>query len=157
MNGTTQFLALHGYWFLIGAGLGRQACLPIPANLFLVAAGALARSGRRSLFATIGLSVMTFLLADLEWYDAGLSYRLSWLSLRGPNPSARRNSGPCELTTFRQMLAGVRHFDNASRLSRVHLLVFESIQRTATLAGQLPKTSHEAKDYPCCGRRERRF
>jgi hypothetical protein len=46
MNETIRFLAQYDYWLLLGAILGRQACLPIPANLVLVAAGALARSER---------------------------------------------------------------------------------------------------------------
>jgi len=71
MNETLQFLAHHGYWLLIGAVLGRQACLPIPANLVLVAAGALAHLGKLSLSGTLVVSVMTFLLADLAWYEAG--------------------------------------------------------------------------------------
>lgn len=71
MNETVQFVAQHGYWLLFGAVLGRQACLPIPANLVLIAAGAVARSGRLSLSGIIGLSVVTFLLADLAWYEAG--------------------------------------------------------------------------------------
>jgi membrane protein DedA with SNARE-associated domain/rhodanese-related sulfurtransferase len=71
MSETVQFLAHHGYWLLVGAVLGRQACLPIPANLVLIAAGSLARSGRLSLLGIIGLSVVTFLLADLAWYEAG--------------------------------------------------------------------------------------
>ena len=71
MNETTQFLARHGYWLLIAAVLARQACLPIPANLFLVAAGALARSGKLGLSGAVAVSVMTFLLADLAWYEAG--------------------------------------------------------------------------------------
>jgi membrane protein DedA with SNARE-associated domain len=45
--------------------------LPIPANLVLVAAGALARSGKLSLAGIVFLSVMTFLFADLAWYEAG--------------------------------------------------------------------------------------
>jgi membrane protein DedA with SNARE-associated domain/rhodanese-related sulfurtransferase len=61
----------HGYWLLFGAVLGRQACLPIPANLFLVAVGAVARSGKLSLPCAVTLSVTTFLLADLAWYGAG--------------------------------------------------------------------------------------
>jgi len=71
MHETVQFLAQHGYWLLVGAVLGRQACLPIPANLFLVAAGALAHSGKLSLSGSVGLPVLTFLLADLAWYEAG--------------------------------------------------------------------------------------
>jgi hypothetical protein len=48
MNETVHFLAQHGYWLVVGAVLGRQACLPIPANLVLVAAGALAHLGKCS-------------------------------------------------------------------------------------------------------------
>jgi len=71
MNETVHFLERHGYWLLAGAVLGRQACLPIPANLLLVAAGALAHSGKLSLAAILTLSVITFVLADLGWYGAG--------------------------------------------------------------------------------------
>jgi membrane protein DedA with SNARE-associated domain/rhodanese-related sulfurtransferase len=71
MNETVHFLARHGYWLLVGVVLGRQAFLPIPAGVFLVAAGALARSGRLSLWGIVGLSVLTFLFADLAWYEAG--------------------------------------------------------------------------------------
>ena len=71
MNETLQFLAQHDYWLLIGAVLGRQACLPIPANLLFVAAGAMARSGKLSLPGTVGISILAFLLADFAWYEAG--------------------------------------------------------------------------------------
>ena len=71
MNETMQFIARHGYWLLALAVLGRQACLPVPTNLFLLAAGALAHSGTFSLSRIIGLSVVTFLIADLAWYQAG--------------------------------------------------------------------------------------
>jgi membrane protein DedA with SNARE-associated domain/rhodanese-related sulfurtransferase len=71
MHETLHFLAQHGYWLLAGAVMGRQACLPIPANLLLVAAGALARSGRISLAESVGVSVATFLFADFLWYGAG--------------------------------------------------------------------------------------
>jgi hypothetical protein len=56
MNEPVQFIAQHGYWLLFSAVLGRQAYLPILANLFLVAAWALARSGKFNLSATLGLS-----------------------------------------------------------------------------------------------------
>jgi membrane protein DedA with SNARE-associated domain len=71
MNEMVQFLERHDCWLLIAAVLGRQACLPIPANLLLVAAGALARSGKLSFAEAIFLSTMTFLVADLAWYEAG--------------------------------------------------------------------------------------
>jgi len=71
MHDILQYLARHESWLLIGAVLGRQACLPIPANLVLIAAGALAHSGHLSLPTVLFLSVLTFLLAGLAWYDAG--------------------------------------------------------------------------------------
>ena len=71
MDETLQFVARHGYWLLVVAVLGRQACLPVPTNLLLVAAGALARQGSLSLAGVLGVSVLTFLLADLAWYAAG--------------------------------------------------------------------------------------
>ncbi len=81
MNETVHFLARHGYWLLIGAVLGRQACLPIPANLILIAAGALAHSGGLSLSRAVGLSVLTFLAADLAWFEAGRRFGIRILHL----------------------------------------------------------------------------
>jgi membrane protein DedA with SNARE-associated domain/rhodanese-related sulfurtransferase len=71
MNDTLHFLAQHGYLLLAGSVLGRQACFPVPANLFLIAAGALAHDGNLNFSVAVAVSVMTFLLADLAWYDAG--------------------------------------------------------------------------------------
>lgn len=89
MNELVQFVARHGYWMLFAEVLGRQACLPIPANLFIVAAAALAHSGRLSLFAIIILSVATFLVADLGWYEAGRLFgdrTLHFICGPAPNP-----------------------------------------------------------------------
>jgi len=71
LNETVHFVANHGYWLLMVAVLGRQACLPVPTNLLLVAAGALARQGNLSLPGILGVAVGTFLLADLAWYAVG--------------------------------------------------------------------------------------
>ena len=71
MHDTIRFLAQYDYWLLLGAILGRQACLPIPANLVVVAAGALARSEKLTPAGSVGLSVAAFLCADLAWYEAG--------------------------------------------------------------------------------------
>ena len=74
MHETIRFLAQYDYWVLLGAILGRQACLPIPANLILVAAGALARSERLSPAGIVVLCVAAFLCADLVWYEAGRKF-----------------------------------------------------------------------------------
>lgn len=69
-----QVLAKYGYWLLFAAVLGRQACLPIPANLLLVAAGALAGMGRLNALAVVAVSVIGFLIADYGWYKAGQTW-----------------------------------------------------------------------------------
>ena len=71
MKQMVEFLARHGYWVLFASVLGRQACLPVPANLLLLAAGALAGLGRLNLAGVIVFAVAAFLLADTAWYAAG--------------------------------------------------------------------------------------
>ena len=71
MKETVDFLERHGYWLLFASILGRQACLPIPANLLLLAAGALVGLGRLSFVGVIVFSVPAFILADFAWYEAG--------------------------------------------------------------------------------------
>src|SRR5215469_14035955 len=74
MNEALGFLEHHGYWLLAIGILGRQACLPIPANIFLVAAGALVHSRKLDLVATVAVTIATFLIADLAWYAAGRKF-----------------------------------------------------------------------------------
>lgn len=71
MKEMVEFLERHGYWLLFAGVLGRQACLPVPANPLLLPAGALAGLERLSLAGVIAFSVNSFLLADLAWYGAG--------------------------------------------------------------------------------------
>ncbi|HXK06478.1 MAG TPA: hypothetical protein VMS37_29045, partial [Verrucomicrobiae bacterium] len=83
MKETVEFLAHHGYWLLAGAVLGRQACLPVPANLLLVAAGALARRGDLHFASILASAVLTFIVADLAWYEAGRRWGDRTLHLLG--------------------------------------------------------------------------
>jgi membrane protein DedA with SNARE-associated domain/rhodanese-related sulfurtransferase len=83
MTEMVQVLAKYGYWLLFVAVLGRQACLPVPANLLLVAAGALAGLGRLSAFNVVAFSVTAFLVADLAWYKAGQRWGSSTLHFIG--------------------------------------------------------------------------
>jgi len=71
MNSIVQFLVEHGYSVLFAAVFANQVGLPIPSVLFLLAAGALAGSGRLSLTAALGLALAASVLADLTWYQAG--------------------------------------------------------------------------------------
>jgi len=71
MNSIVQFLVQHGYSVLFAAVFANQVGLPVPSVLFLLAAGALAGSGRLSLTAALGLARMASVLADWVWFMAG--------------------------------------------------------------------------------------
>lgn len=71
MNVVFQFVVAHGYSILFAAVFTRQIGLPVPANLFLIAAGALAAAGKLELAAALGLAVTACVLADWAWYEAG--------------------------------------------------------------------------------------
>jgi membrane protein DedA with SNARE-associated domain/rhodanese-related sulfurtransferase len=71
MKEAVHFLATHGYPSLVIAVLARQACLPVPASLVLLAAGALAGSGKLNFGAVVVFSVLAFVSADLAWFEAG--------------------------------------------------------------------------------------
>jgi membrane protein DedA with SNARE-associated domain/rhodanese-related sulfurtransferase len=71
MNEIVWLLTMHGYWVLFLCVLGRQACLPIPANLFVLAAGALAGFGKLNVVGVVAFSVSAFVVADLTWYEVG--------------------------------------------------------------------------------------
>ena len=71
VNVIIQLLVQHGYSILFASVFARQMWLPVPAILVLVAAGALAGSGRMTLAVALGLAVIACLLADMVWYEAG--------------------------------------------------------------------------------------
>lgn len=91
-----HFVVRHGYPILFAAVFGRQIGLPIPAPLFLLAAGALAASGTLGLLPALALAVIACALADSAWYEAGRQWgdrvvhfihRLAW---RDPDAHDRR-------------------------------------------------------------------
>ena len=71
MNAIGQFVVQHGYSILFTAVFARQIGLPVPANLFVLAAGAIAASGKLALTPVIVLAVIACVLADSAWYEAG--------------------------------------------------------------------------------------
>lgn len=71
MNDTLQFLVNHGYIVLFGAVLAQQLGLPLPSTPFVVAAGALARSGQLSFGVTIFVAFCAAMIADLVWFEIG--------------------------------------------------------------------------------------
>lgn len=66
-----EFLIKHGYALLFGWVLVEQMGLPIPAIPLLIAAGALAGSGKMDLVLAVSLALVAAVLADLFWYFLG--------------------------------------------------------------------------------------
>ena len=65
------YLVHTTYPILFVAVLARQLCLPVPALLFLLSAGALAGSRRLSFVGVLLAAVLGCVLADLVWFEAG--------------------------------------------------------------------------------------
>ena len=71
MESTIQFLIRHGYIVLFVWVLLEQGGLPIPAVPLLLAAGALAATGRMNLSLILGIAVVASLASDGSWYALG--------------------------------------------------------------------------------------
>src|ERR1700721_4424874 len=71
MDAIVHLLLKHGYSVLFVSVFARQMWLPVPAILVLIAAGALAGSGRMTLAVSLGLAITACLLADMVWYEVG--------------------------------------------------------------------------------------
>src|ERR1700689_3017046 len=71
MDAIVHLLLKHGYSVVFASVFARQMCLPVPAILFLIGAGALAGAGRMTLAVALGLAIIACLLADMVWYEAG--------------------------------------------------------------------------------------
>jgi len=71
MNSTLEFLVRHGYVVLLGWVFVEQIGLPIPSIPLLLAAGALAGSGRMNIFAALFISMFAAMCADSLWYQLG--------------------------------------------------------------------------------------
>jgi membrane protein DedA with SNARE-associated domain/rhodanese-related sulfurtransferase len=65
------YLVHTTYPILFVAVLARQLCLPVPAILFLLSAGALAGSGKLSFSGILLAAVAGSVLADYVWFQAG--------------------------------------------------------------------------------------
>lgn len=67
----TDLLFHTTYPILFLAVFAEQICLPMPAALFLMSAGALAGTGRLSLIWILCIGVLGSLLGDVAWYEGG--------------------------------------------------------------------------------------
>jgi membrane protein DedA with SNARE-associated domain/rhodanese-related sulfurtransferase len=71
MHSILEFLVRHGYVVLLGWVFTEQIGLPIPSLPVLLAAGALAGTGRISFFASLFLAILGSLAADTIWFNLG--------------------------------------------------------------------------------------
>jgi membrane protein DedA with SNARE-associated domain len=71
MHRTLEFLLHHGYVVLLAWVFAEQVGLPIPSMPLLLAAGALAGTGRMSFFASLFCAMLAALAADTLWYQLG--------------------------------------------------------------------------------------
>jgi membrane protein DedA with SNARE-associated domain len=71
MHRTIEFLFQHGYSVLLAWVFAEQLGLPIPSMPLLLAAGALAGSGRLSLIGSIFCVTVAAVTADSIWYQLG--------------------------------------------------------------------------------------
>jgi len=71
MNETLHFLTQHGTIVLFVAVFAEQIGLPVPALLFLIAAGALVGTGQMALGVAVGAAILAALLGDQLWYELG--------------------------------------------------------------------------------------
>ena len=71
MGGTLEFLVRHGYLVLFLWVLAEQAGLPVPSVPVLLAAGALAGTGRMNMAFVLALPVCAVGICDTLWYQLG--------------------------------------------------------------------------------------
>src|SRR3982751_5681003 len=98
MHSTLEFLVRHGYVVLLGWVFAEQIGLPVPSLPILLAAGALAGSGRFSLAGSVFLCVVGCIVADSGWYALGRLRGIKVLQLLckislEPDSCVRRTEG----------------------------------------------------------------
>jgi len=98
MHRTVEFLLHHGYTVLLGWVFAEQIGLPVPSMPLLLAAGALAGTGRLSLFASLVCVVFAAVTADSVWYTLGRLKGIKVLQLLckislEPDSCVRRTEG----------------------------------------------------------------
>src|ERR1700730_8796213 len=98
MTKTLEFLVRHGYVVLLGWVFVEQLGLPIPSIPLLLAARALAASGRMNTFAALAIPMFAAVCADFLWYQLGRIKGIKILQLLckislEPDSCVRRTEG----------------------------------------------------------------
>ena len=145
VGGTVQdlveFVVSHGYTLLFATVFANQIGLPVPAALFLLAAGGLAAAGRLDVAPTVALATVGCVLADWVWYEAGRRRGervLHALHRLAPDPEAAARRGKRMFARFGNLLlvfakfvpgldAVVPPLAGTSGRGRVHFLTLDAL------------------------------
>ncbi|MCL6480259.1 MAG: DedA family protein [Firmicutes bacterium] len=119
----------HAYFVLFGGLWLEYLGLPIPGELILLLAGALASMGHLNLWVVLGLATLAVMLGDHVWYLAGRRGGQRWLHLF------------CRLTLGSQQCVG-RTEGFFQRFGPVSLLLAKFIPGFRTFAAPLAGMTH---------------
>jgi membrane protein DedA with SNARE-associated domain len=136
-----DFVVSHGYGLVFATVFANEIGLPVPAVLFLLAAGALAADGRLDVVPVLALSVTASVLADWVWYEAGRrgGDRVLWALHRlAPDPEAAARRASRMFARFGSTLLLVAKFvpgldavvpplAGMSGKGRVHFLALDAV------------------------------
>jgi membrane protein DedA with SNARE-associated domain len=141
LNELIQILVRYGYLLVFGIVLGEQLGLPLPAELFLLAAGAMAGGGNLNFAPLFFLAILACGLADVSWYEIGRHKGGSVLSflcrislnpdscVRGTRNIFSRHGAPSLLVV--KFIPGVNTFaaplSGISRLRLSRFLLFDGL------------------------------
>jgi membrane protein DedA with SNARE-associated domain/rhodanese-related sulfurtransferase len=109
MHKTIEFLLVHGYVVLLVWVFAEQIGLPLPSMPLLLAAGALAGTGRMSFFFSLFVCLVGAVIADSIWYELGrikgirILQLLCKISLE-PDSCVRRTEGVFSTQGARSLL-----------------------------------------------------
>jgi membrane protein DedA with SNARE-associated domain len=109
MHGTLEFLLRHGYLVLLAWVFAEQGGLPIPSIPLLLAAGALAGTGRLNLTLALLCCLVAAVAADTIWYRLGKTRGIKVLQFLcrislEPDSCVRRTEGLFEKQGARSLL-----------------------------------------------------
>jgi len=98
MHRTLEFLLHHGYLVIVVWVFVEQVGIPLPSTPLLLAAGALAGTGRMSFFASLFYAMLGATVADSIWYQLGRRKGIRILQLLckislEPDSCVRRTEG----------------------------------------------------------------
>ncbi len=109
MHGILEFLFRHGYLVLLAWVFAEQGGLPIPSIPLLLAAGALAGTGRMNIALALVCCLLAAVTADTIWYQLGRKKGIKVLQLLcrislEPDSCVRRTEGLFEKQGARSLL-----------------------------------------------------